>query len=111
MCIVQLMNENPKDCQHFFSTFRYEELLDYLWKLDRYVRKSVRCLKKIKKQKDLSSVLSKPFNIMSEYLHLKENFDDHQKTRQEHLEQSIHYLDELEDIDELREYYGFLRER
>ena len=49
--------------------------------------------------------------MLSEYLYLKENFEDHQKVRQQQLEQSIHYLDELENVDELREYYEFLRTR
>ena len=96
---------------YLFLLHRYGEIGDYMLELNQYANKSLGCLKKLKRQTDLASVLSKPFNVLSAYLHLKENFEDHHKTQQQQLEQSIDYLDELKDVDELREYYEFLHTR
>ena len=96
----------------FITYFRYEELWDYSWKIDQYVQESLSCIKIHKKHdKDFASVLSKPFNILSEYLYMKKNFEDHQKARQQQLEDTINFLNEIENVEDLRLYYDFLRLR
>ena len=95
-----------------YSYFRYEELWDYIWKIDQYVQKSLSCIKTHKQHdKDLASALSKPFNVLSEYLYIKKNFENHQKARQQQLEETINFLNEIENVVDLRLYYDFLRLR
>ena len=102
---------NLNQFYRFLFQFRYEELEDYIWKLDGYVRKSLSYIKKLKHGKDLSSALSKPFNVLTQYLYLKENFEDHQKVHRQQLERTIHFFDKIENVDDLRDYYDFLRGR
>ena len=59
----------------------------------------------------MSSALSKPLNVLSNYLYMKKNFEDRQKTRQQQLEATINFLDKIENVDDLRDYYDFLRLR
>ena len=98
---------------NYFYFSRYEELADYIWKIDRHVRKGLSCIKKPNKHgnTDLPSTLNKPFNVLSEYLYMKTNFEKHQKARRHQLEGTIQFLDEIENVDELRDYYNFLRVR
>ena len=42
---------------------------------------------------------------------MKTNFEKHQKARRHQLEGTIQFLDEIENVDELRDYYNFLRLR
>ena len=42
---------------------------------------------------------------------MKKNFEDRQKTRQQQLEATINFLDKIENVDDLRDYYDFLRLR
>ena len=99
-----------KYCLYFFS--RYEELWDYIWKIDQYVQKSLSCIKIHKRHdKHLTSALSKPFNVLSEYLYMKKNFEEHQDARQQQLEATIEFLDQIENVEDLRDYYDFLRMR
>ena len=77
--------------------------------MDRFVQNSLSYIKKNKlAHKDLSSPLNKPFNVLSEYIYMKKNFEYHQIDRQQQLEKTIHFLDDIENIDELRDYYDFL---
>ena len=61
--------------------------------------------------KHLASTLSKPFNVLSEYLYMKNNFEEHQNARQQQLEATIQFLDQIDDVEDLRDYYDFLRMR
>ena len=94
---------------HFFYFSRYEELWDYIWKIDNYVQKGFSYLRK--HGKDLPTALSKPFNVLSAYLYMKKNFDDHQKARQKQLEETTHFLNKINDVGELRDCYDYLRLR
>ena len=42
---------------------------------------------------------------------MKNNFDDHQKARRQQLEETINFFNEIDDVDELRDHYNFLRLR
>ena len=109
-----LLSSNQKTTRHMYHAFffRYEELWDYIWKIDQYVQKSLSCIKIHKRHdKHLASTLSKPFNILSEYLYMKKNFEEHQDARQQQLEATIQFLDQIDDIEDLRDYYDFLRLR
>ena len=59
----------------------------------------------------MTSALSKPFNVLSEYLYMKKNFEEHQDARQQQLEETIEFLDQIENVEDLRDYYDFLRMR
>ena len=59
----------------------------------------------------MASALSKPFNVLSEYLYIKNNFEEHQDARQQQLEATIEFLDQIENVEDLRDYYDFLRMR
>ena len=64
-----------------------------------------------KHDKDLASALRKPFNILSEYIYMKKNFEDHQRAHQQQLEETFNFLNEIENEEDLRLYYDFLRMR
>ena len=99
----------PMNFTNYFYFSRYEELADYIWKIDHCVQKSLSCIKQHIEDgpNDLSSV----FNVLSDYLYMKKNFEEHQKARQQQLEATIHFLDEIDNVDELGDYYDFLRLR
>ena len=42
---------------------------------------------------------------------MKKNFEEHQNARQQQLEATIQFLDQIDDVEDLRDYYDFLRMR
>ena len=42
---------------------------------------------------------------------MKKNFEEHQDARQQQLEATIQFLDQIDDVEDLRDYYDFLRLR
>ena len=42
---------------------------------------------------------------------MKNNFEEHQDARQQQLEATIEFLDQIENVEDLRDYYDFLRLR
>lgn len=103
--VLLSLNQNS----NYLSYSRYEELGKYIQKLDRHAEKSLSCIRRYNHPTGfIPSCLRKPLGILCEYFYMKMNFDKHHEIRQQQLEETIVFMDEIEDVEELKNHFEFL---
>lgn len=59
----------------------------------------------------MSSCLAKLLSVLCEYIYVKMKIEEYHAYREEQLEKVIVFLDEIEDLEKLKNHYDNLRQR